>query len=222
MADKDVTGIVVQAQRGASVSGFIGLEDTKDKAGLAQLVKMRLSVSSIGPPGSTLSGQLASIDADGSFSVSGLRPGTLIFSWSLGDSHHDATGFRWGRLEYNGVVQTEKLQVAAADHLTHVRLVFVTGTGRINGVVKCEPEPCPRTMRGSVRLLRAENPLTGAFLDTRGHFLFENLPVGEYKLVVSAEASGFLVTPAAPQQVVVNNNITTDVLASLQFTERGN
>ncbi len=170
VVDKDVTGIVVQAKRGASVSGYVALENMNDKATWARLVKLRLNISSVGPPGSTVSGKAVSIGGDGSFTVSGLRPGSVIFSLSSNEDYREAIGFRWRRLEHNGVEKTEKLQVAAGEQITNVRLVYLTGNSSLDGVVKCEPGPCPQAIRGTARLFRGNTFIAGALVDTRGNF----------------------------------------------------
>jgi hypothetical protein len=203
IVNKDVSGIVVQARRGASVSGFVALENMKDKAAWNRLLTLRLTIMSLPPPPGTISARQALVAGDGSFTVSGLKPGTLNFQWNLGETSYDATGFRWRRLEHNGVEKTEKLKVEAGDIITNVRLVFSTGSGGISGIVKCEPGPCPSTMRGTVRLMQTSSPVASAILDARGHFLFENLQAGEYKLTVTAEAAGYRGAAAVPQQVVV-------------------
>ncbi len=222
IVDKDTSGIVVQAKRGASVSGFVALENMKDTAAWNRLVALRLTIMSFPAPSGTISARQALVAGDGSFTVSGLKPGTLNFQWNLGESSYDATGFRWRRLEHNGVEKTDKLKVEAGDLITNVRLVFTTGSGGISGVVKCEPGPCPSTMRGTARLLQTNSAVALTILDARGHFLFENLQDGEYTLTVTTEALGFRGGAAVPQQVVVADGANQKVSVTINLNASSN
>jgi hypothetical protein len=222
VVDKDVTGIIVQAKRGASVSGYVVLENMKDKAAWDRLVKLRLNISSVGPPGSTISGKAVSIGGDGSFTVSGLRPGSVIFSLSSNEDYRESIRFKWSRLEHNSVAKTEKLQVAAGDQITNIRLVYLTGNSSLSGVVKCEPGPCPQAIGGTARLFRGDTFMAGALVDARGNFFFESIPAGEYKLVVTPEARGFHGAPAAPQQIVIAEGTNQEISVTVNLSPTRN
>ncbi len=222
VVDKDISGIVVQAKRGASVSGFVSLENMNDKAAWNRLLKLRWTAMSFPSPPGTISARPLLVGSDGRFSVSGLKPGTLNFQWSSGDAHYERTGFRWRRLEQNGVEKPDKLKVEAGDYISNVRLVLVAGTGSIKGVIKCEPGPCPASMSGTARIFQTDSLLAVAIVDARGRFLFENLPAGEYKLILTAEASGFRGAPSVPQQVVVAEGSAQEVSVTVNFRSASN
>jgi hypothetical protein len=81
--------------------------------------------------------------------------------------------------------------VRAGEHLIGVRLVFVYGQGRIVGRVEVKGGTLPPDARLMVTIRRegqtpnASLALPPAQVDSRGQFLFEGLPSGNYKLLLN-------------------------------------
>jgi hypothetical protein len=219
VVNQDVVGIEVRVVEGASVSGVVVLEGTTDKGVVARQLQRRLHVTSMPKIGGRASFSTTPIGADGSFSVSGLGPGTLNFQFSSIDTR-DPTLFRWGRIERDGVELPGKIEIKEGDQVAGLRIILVYAIGSVRGEVKLENGSLPQNTPLVVRLY-ADNPrdsakLPGTFVDSRGHFLLENVPAGKYKLSVSNWTSGALIKPAK-QDIVVAEGGVADVTVVIEL-----
>jgi hypothetical protein len=217
--NQDVSGIEVRVVEVAGVSGVVVLEGTTDKGVLIRQLQRRLLVMSMPKIGGRVLSGTTQIGADGSFSVSGLGPGTLSFQFKSTDTS-DPTLFRWGRIERDGVELPGKIEIKAGEQVTGLRLILVYAIGSVRGQVRLEDGSLPRNTPLVVRLY-ADNPrdsanLPGAFVDSRGHFLLENVPAGKYKLIVSNWTSGIQIKPAK-QDIVVAEGGVSDVTVVIEL-----
>jgi hypothetical protein len=115
------------------------------------------------------------------------------------------------RTEYEGVPQPEGIEMSAGAQLSGVRLVFVYGIGVVRGTVTLENGPLPdgttlavtlRSVSGTPRQFRRQNEL-----DARLQFVIENVPAGDYEVVVrgmSPAVDGKPVTPVEYLKQTVN------------------
>ncbi|HEX8068721.1 MAG TPA: carboxypeptidase regulatory-like domain-containing protein [Pyrinomonadaceae bacterium] len=184
--DEDVSGLELKAHQGASVSGVMFVENTRD-AGLARRLS-GLSVNSfLYQTDATLAAQTsARINADGTFRLAGLRPGKLKAAMG---TQQLPRGFSIVRLERDGVAQGDGIEVQPEANITGVRVVLAYG----NGVVRGRVQPRAGELPAGARLLVAARKLgadaahstSSVEVDARGHFAIEWLTAGEYELTLS-------------------------------------
>jgi hypothetical protein len=164
------------------------------------------------------------INPDGSFRITGLRPGKVRIV--LGGMPAPK-GFVLLRVEREGSVQRDGVEIGAGETVSGVRVVIGYGTGVVRGEVIIQGGSLTPDMRVRVtaRRLDTNGPVTaGAVPDARGRFSLEGLLPGDYELTVSM----MIVTPFAPgaapppparvvprtlakQNITVTNGIETQV-----------
>jgi hypothetical protein len=179
---------------------------------------MRVMVFGIPKPGGLGSSSTTTIDEDGSFTASGLRPGTLRFSF-YPPPDGKPLPIRFSRTERNGVRLSQDVEVKAGENIEGLRLVFTYATGSVGGVVKFENGSFPPNTTVRVGLWQDGHPIDGAMVDAGGRFLMQNLPAGEYKLIVSAYTGGAKTrAPTVEQQITVSDNNVTRAEVTLDLT----
>lgn len=194
VSNSDVENVTVKLTKGASVSGVIALESA-DQAAIAKLSRMEVRgqiLSSAGPFGA---GQLATsnVGPSGTFQLAGLSSGTLSLTLIDGRDTITPNGFFIARVEREGVLQMQGLEIKEGEDITGVRLVVGYGSATLRGIVNLENGSLPSGGRIVVRLNKVgdtSNSIRPPRVDTRGHFLMENLPGGAYELTGSVSVSG--------------------------------
>jgi protocatechuate 3,4-dioxygenase beta subunit len=184
--DANVAGLEVRMKRGASISGFAVLEGTSDPKVLALLQNIYINAQ-VTPrglePWRTSRPKFA---ADGSFRLSGLRPGKVQMAIQSNEKSISLL-----RIEVNGAAVKDGLEIKEGELLSGVRLVLAYGIGVIRGQIKFENGEPPENARVVASLKRAGSdgatpPLKYAQADARGRFVMEGLPTGEYEIIVQA------------------------------------
>ena len=218
VVDQDVKDLVLKVSSGSSIAGTIVFEGLDEKAARTKLADVMLFVHSMNPEGNHMSGgsaPQAMINADGSFTASGLRSGTLYFSlWS---PRKGPTGeYEVTRVERDGVVQPN-IQIKAREQIKGVRLIVRSRSGRIRGILKIENGKLPTSrVYVSAKRVGEENFEVGIQVDDRGRFVSDGLAAGVYEVRVIAYVDG-----ARPlqtkQQVVVNDNQVTEITLTLDL-----
>jgi hypothetical protein len=199
IVEQDVSGLEIKLVRGATISGTLVVENTNSPAVLAQLSTLRLGAGTIRttaegfiPP---LSNQ-AKVNADGSFLLTGLRPGKV----RLFLGYPPQKGFALVRVERGGGVQAQGIEVAAAEQVTGVRVVLSYGTAVVRGQVQFPDGARPAGVQFVVSARRAgephSNPVTNSEVDELGRFVLENMSAGEYELTLQ----GYPLMPIAAQR----------------------
>lgn len=217
VADGDVSGLVIKLRRGGSVSGSAVVEGTSDRGVLAKLSTLTVypNVTPIGGKTDELSmpsfGE-NKINPDGTFRVTGLRPGRLTFNvWAF----PQPKGFTLLRVERGGVeVPREGIEIGAGEQISGIRLVIGYGTGVVRGQVSVTGGALPEGARLNVSAQRvgaATGGFGGAEIDSRGRFSLEGLMPGEYELTVRASVRG---APGAPPPRFPSVKQTVSVLDS--------
>ena len=134
------------------------------------------------------------INPDGSFRITGLRPGKVRIV--LGGAPAPK-GFLMLRVEREGSVQRDGVEVGAGETVSGVRVFIGYGTGVVRGEVIIQGGTLTQDMRLRVtaRRLDSSGPMSpGTVPDARGRFSLEGLMPGEYELTVSL----MTITPFAP------------------------
>lgn len=186
ITDGDVSNIEVKAMSGLSINGVVVLDGVPNKDALAQFGSMRITanVTSIAKP-QTFNSAYAMVAFDGSFSISGLRPGGAgLFLSPMGVQTGRLT---ISRIEHEGVDVSRTLELKAGQSLSDLRVIVVFGTGTIRGTVRFENGALPPSARVFVSGRREGSTSggVGAQLDSRGHFVINNVPAGTYEVSVN-------------------------------------
>jgi protocatechuate 3,4-dioxygenase beta subunit len=215
ISDGDVTGIEIKVRRGATISGVAVIENSSDPAVTALLQTVHV-YAYVEPKGlAAPSYGEAQIGADGTFHMAGLAPGKARIS--VGGFPSQPKGLTLLRTEVDGLDQQTGIEITAGAQINGVRLLFAYGTGSIRGEVKIEGGSVPdgmiiqvviRSASGEARKLNRT-----AELDGRLHFLSENIPPGNYELVVRgiSKAPGAKPVEFQKQTVTVANGVEAKV-----------
>jgi len=191
--DEDVTGLKIPMHTASTVTGIVTIEGSVDLPIADVLSKQMIyaHTSSANMMRSTVS---ARVNADGSFSIAGVRPGKVSLS-SFILSGGPAIPLRLLRIERNGIEMRDGIDVRAGEDISGLRLVLGAGNSVLRGEVKIEGG----TLEGLnlYVMYRSINGDPGSFyraeLDTRQHFVIKGLTPGEYELMIgpmSVEISG--------------------------------
>jgi protocatechuate 3,4-dioxygenase beta subunit len=212
--DKDISGVEVKAIRGLSLSGFVVTEGDGQKGALAQLTNLRVSASIMQTSRTQLQSSGSSVvAADGSFQVDGLRPGRI----SVGVYTSGPSSIRPSivRIEHGGIGLPQGFEIQPGQSVSGLRVVISYGTGTIRGTLRFEGGTLPADSRTYISCKReGANEGTGAQLDSRGHFLINNLAPGTYEVILQVSTSrNSTYRPGQPQKqtVSVNNDAEAEV-----------
>lgn len=222
LVDQDVNGLLVKSTKGgASLAGSVVLDNTDDKGVFAKLIQLRIQgfvQKSGGGLGQNM-GHTSTINADGSFHLSGLEPGTLYLSLGAQDRSL-MKGFIVSRTERDGVVEPRGVEIKNGDQITGVRLLVSYGNATVNGVVKLEDGPLPAGARVYLRITKdgeTRTNMQSPTVDSRGHFILQGIPGGLYYLEANMFMPGFVGKPRPPtrQQVNVIDGAVTEVTVTI-------
>ena len=215
--DKDVNGVEVKALRGLSLSGIVMTEGDAQRGALAQLTGLRVSASIMQTSRTQLqSGGSSLVAADGSFQVNGLRPGRI----SVGVYTSGVSSIRPSivRIEHDGIGLPQGFEIQPGQSVSGLRVVISYGTGTIRGTVRFEGGTLPLDSRTYISCKReGANEGTGAQLDSRNHFVVNNLAPGTYEVTLQISVGrNSTYRPGQPQKQLVSVNNDAD--AEVTFT----
>jgi protocatechuate 3,4-dioxygenase beta subunit len=215
ITDADVTNLELKATRGMTLSGVVVFEGIRAKEILQQIsvVRVGANVSSpTNPPNQTSSS--ASIAPDGSFRLSGVRPGKVRL-YIVAMSTSALRGITILRADRGGVDVTQNLEVQAGESITDLRIVATLGAGTVRGTVRFVGGELPPNVRLFVSTRREGTPQGGGGLvDARGRFLIGNLASGTYDVILTMSPMGpGGARPSKPQTqtVTVSDGVETQV-----------
>lgn len=222
--DSDVIALEIKTRRGSSISGAVVIEGSDDPDVLARVSKLELRASVQTEELTAPSMAPIRVNPDGSFLISGLRPGKARISFG-GFGSEAAKGFSLMRVEREGVALRDGVEIASGENVSGVRVVIGYGTCVVRGQVRVqggELTPGTRLMISAGRL-GSDGMRRATVADARGRFSLEGLLPGEYEITVNP----MLVTPSAPgappppgrqsnrtlakQNVTVANGVETEV-----------
>ena len=219
VVDQDVSGLLVKTFNGLSISGNYIIEGKTDSSLAAKLAELRLYAYVRNQGANAGFGHSSPLNADGSFRIGGLSPGTADFT--LGSQEgRQLVNFAISRIERDGVVLPRGLELNSGEpQVTGVKVFLRYGTGSVRGEVKVENGPLPADVRVLVwlkKLGEAESSLRPYNTDLRGHFLIEGVSAGEYELRVQANVPR-REPPSATQQVTVAEGTVSDVVITVDL-----
>ncbi|HEV7395351.1 MAG TPA: carboxypeptidase-like regulatory domain-containing protein [Pyrinomonadaceae bacterium] len=219
--DQDLNDLVVKTSKGASIGGIIVLENSEDKTAYSNLLKLRLQgyVQSADQIGNM--GQSTPINGDGSFILTGLQPGSVSFSFGSFSDPRLLRNFHLKRTERDGVIQPRGVEVKNGDQITGIRLVVAYGTSTLRGTVTTVNGTVPSGARISLRLTMS-GEVNSSFrppeIDSRGHFVLEGLPAGQYELTAFVFLPGSRAeAPRTTRQVSISEGMITDVQLTIDL-----
>lgn len=186
VADSDVSGLEIKLQRGSTISGVAAIEGTEDPDVLAKLSKFEIRAWVQSESLSQPSFAPAKFGVNGSFKLAGLQPGKVYVSLS---SYPPIKGLSLLRIEREGVEQPQGIEVGPGEQVSGVRLVIAYGTGVIRGQVRFQGDERPLNLRmfASIRRAGAIMLAGGTEVDARGRFKVEDLPFGEYQVMLAIQ-----------------------------------
>ena len=220
VVDADVVNLEVQARHGSRLTGFVipaGVTNATALAGLTS-VKVVAAVPSIGNLRVGIT-NLTAISQDGSFQLTGLRPGKAFIN--LKADNEILNGLSILRIERNGEELKQGFEIRPGEDILDLRIMVADGTGVIRGLVKVEGGPLPAgaRMTASIRnQLRFANGY--ASVDEEGRFVISGLAAGTYELTLNTYNSpprqAVRLLPTMKQIV----NVTDANESSVVFTVR--
>ena len=222
LVDENVTGIVIKVASGASLSGTVVLERTREGNNVGPAPAW-LSVywRNEAAGASYSSNQSTQIKPDGSFQVGGLTAGTVGFSVGAWSEFGNAKPIPVLRVERDGVVQPNSIQIQNGEHITGIHIVAAYSSGSIRGVVKLENGPLPPSGHLVVSVAKVGETAPnggGIAADARGRFLIEGLATGPYEVTVTAYVPEWRQGPPRMKQLVtVTDGSTTEILVTLDL-----
>lgn len=225
LIDQDVTGLLIKTATGASLSGTVLLEGPRDRGPVGTAPAwLSVHLRKEGNGSIVTSSQSTDIKPDGSFRIGGLLGGTVSFSLGSWSATGNAKPIPILRVERDGVMQTNGIQLETGEHISGIRVVAAYSNGSIRGVVKVENGSFPPSGQLVITLLKVgdSNWNTnggGIAADARGHFLIEGLATGVYEVTVSAFIPEWRQRPRITKQLVtVTDGAATDVSVTIDLT----
>jgi protocatechuate 3,4-dioxygenase beta subunit len=221
--DQDVTGLLIKTSMGGSLSGTVVIEGTRNNSVAAALAQTYISAYVRSEDRRINSGRGARLKPDGSFMIGGLQAGTANFSLY---TMSNAKGFAISRVERDGVVQPNGIELQNAEQVTGIRLFVSYRNGSIRGVVKLENGKLPSGGSLIIQLVTPGDQFGNwhpVDTDSRGHFLLEGLAAGSYELRVTAYVpESRQRPPTTKQSVTVADGVATEVTVTLDLSPTGN
>jgi protocatechuate 3,4-dioxygenase beta subunit len=183
--ESDATGLKINMHSASSISGIVSFEGSSDSVTSEKLSGLRVVAHYLvdEPMGRNNGGP---IESGGIFHIPGVRPGMLELAVE-DESGVTPPWLTLLRVEHNGRVGPNALEVAPGEEASGVKLVVGAGTGVLRGEVKIEGgELTGLHLLLSFRPTNAsvDTPLDPADIDARGRFLIQNLVPGEYELTI--------------------------------------
>jgi hypothetical protein len=217
--DQDITGLTVKLEQGASVSGVVVLEG-ENKAGLAKFPELQLRAYVTNSTGASGLGSSSAspIAPDGRFLAQGLPSGEVHFNLGGLNNPYQAKGFVIVRIERDGVPLQSGIEIKDGEQLTGIRVVLAYGNGKLRGVVNLDSGEVPDGARFFVSLFKSGKLLSlrPPQVDSRGHFLIEDLAPGVYEIQAVVHGLPKLPRPVK-REVSIQDGATTDITITLEM-----
>ena len=228
VSDRNVTDVEIKAVRGLTISGSVIGDNIDLKELLKQVPGLRVSAN-IAPPGGMTETPIRSfgygtVGGDGSFTITGLRPGRAMLSVMSPDAQKRPSIMK---VSINGVGLTQGFEIERGQPVSGIQILVTYGTGAIRGSVTFQGASLS-SFRVQVICRREETRTVGggATLDARGHFVMRQLAPGSYDCglqYVNASGGPQPRPPAPPphQLVNVSNGVESELNFVVDLTPKG-
>lgn len=233
--DTNISGVQVQAKRGAMLSGVVAIEATpeqKSKINLGQTMIMgiveRKTVEQSGNIEnahiSTTDYGVSKLNSDGSFRLTGLPPGKVVsFNLiSISNGRQPAVS----RIERDGVEMRDGIEIRSGEALTGVKVVLGIASGSIRGQVNLTGGKLPegwvvRAMASRVNAPEHDRNSGFAEVSSNGRFIIEGLIDGEYEIMVFAHPKDGGRDSRQTEQIVrITSGAETPVTITLDLSKK--
>jgi len=218
ISDENVSGIEIKATRGLSLSGVVAVGGENPKVAAAQLGGLRISANGvydssrlrINNSGSSI------VNADGSFQINGLRADRVTISlYSAGPGTKRPTILQ---IDHDGIGLNQGFEIQPGRSISGLRVLISFGSGAIRGTVTFEGGAFPPNARTAISCRReGAQDGSGAQLDSRGHFVIQNLTPGSYEVTLQIyyQIDARPQHPPTPQKQLVTVANGTEAEANL-------
>jgi hypothetical protein len=218
--DEDVTGLKIPMHSASSLSGIVTIEGNVDPPITAVLSNVMINANTLSD-NLTSSSLSAPINGDGSFRITGIRPGKVsLFTFM---SRGGPAALRLLRIERNGQELRDGVEIRSGEDINGLRLVLGTGSGVLRGDVKIEGGPLEGVNLYVMYRPASSNPHSfyRAELDARRHFVIKDLTPGDYELLIgpmSVEISGERGSRMMDRMPTVRQTVAVGVGADAEVT----
>ena len=233
VSESNVSGIIVNAQPGATISGIVVFDGEMNSSVQSQL--RNLSVVAVAESNPSLLTQHVQnlqsprINADGTFRLQGVRAGKNRLHVSAVNGN---TELLLLRCEKDGVDIPRSFEVTNKSQITGIRIIVGIGTGIIRGQVKIVGGTLPANAVLSVTArqtnVAASNGRNNwAQVDERGRFVMEKIFAGDYEITLNPPTVPGQQSPPKARMKWVTQNVTvgktgeTSVVLTLDLNEEG-
>jgi hypothetical protein len=203
IVDQDVTGLEIKALRGLTLSGAVVADGLTTRELLALLPELRIHAWPEAPSETLATGSSnAVVAADGSFQITGLRPGRLRIDVS--SNARNATRPTVARVEREGLDLGRTVEMQQS--VSGIVIAVSYGTGSIRGTMSFAGGTPPADARVFVTFRREGSPeAMSVQADARGNFIIKNLSPGTYELELRLALPDRRSTPPRlPQKQIVH------------------
>ncbi|HZI85988.1 MAG TPA: carboxypeptidase-like regulatory domain-containing protein, partial [Pyrinomonadaceae bacterium] len=184
--DQDVTGVLIKTTLGATLDGVLVIENSSQTGSAKKFPELFVAALTGDDSSYRGSSRYSPVRPDGTFHITGLPAGTVNFSlgWS---NDGEGRSLVISRVERDGVIQPDGLQIEDGEQVTGLRVIATQGTGTIRGTIKIENGSLEPDARVYVSVLNSGAPLNRhpPTVDARGRFLVTGLISGTYELYAS-------------------------------------
>ncbi len=226
VVDRDVTDLVINAGKAASVSGVVAFENADGSAATRKFNDMFIYARVESEQQFYGGGSFTHpVNPDGSFTIRGLRKGTVRFDFSS-RSRNDYKPIEVLRVERDGVLLPGGLILKDGERVSGVRLVVKYLTGGIRGQIKVEGDEVISSQRLSVWITRIDpnrpddemhNGNSMPQVDSRKRFAVDGLAAGTYVVNVAVfEPSRQDSQRIFRQEVTVADNAVSEVTITIK------
>jgi hypothetical protein len=209
--DQDVTGIELKAVSGLTLNGVVAAEGFTTKELLTVLPDLRIVATSTSA--TSVGRGTAAVSADGTFQISGLRPGRVAVDvYSRGRSPAERPTV--ARIEREGADLGQQFELQ--ESISGIVVAISYGTGTIRGTVTFTGGQIPSNARIYVSFKREASPSpNGAPADARGNFVINHLTPGIYEVGVNVGVLGDSRPVRQPQKQTVS--VTNGAVSEVNF-----
>jgi hypothetical protein len=223
--DQDVTGLLLKTSVGGTLAGTVVFEGLSQNSASQKFGGLFISASAPDEPNlGGWSSTQSPVGPDGRFFLVGLRAGTIQLSLAeAGDSSGRAVVLT--RIERDGVVQPDGLQIQAGEQVSGVRLIATKATGSMRGKIKIENGPLPSDAHLFINLVKLGDPsnMISASVDVRGYFVADRLFPGIYEVTATVYSSRSHKNASSGKQLVtVTEGTASEVTITLDLAHDPN
>ncbi|HYJ92509.1 MAG TPA: hypothetical protein VEV84_14460 [Pyrinomonadaceae bacterium] len=187
ITDTDVTGVEIRLKTGTSLDGVVAVDGVPDPSTLKKVAQLRIEVwSETSGTAQTPTFRMAQVGPDNTFHIDGLSAGKFrVFLLPLpgGDQV-----FSVRSVEQDGAASTDSsIEIGQGVDNVNARIVLESGTGTIKGEINItggELPPGLRIFGSALRDGQDANQTRPVSIDSRGRFVVEHLPPGDYQISV--------------------------------------